>query len=1165
MVPAEPQRGPLLNGVDVEDDQPVMVERFRLDVATIMSWAAAVGCGLLGVIGLLVVVVFGFVLAASQVLLRTARQAWADLAVPRVVYTCYTEHPMRGDYLVPVKRPGWEPLATVDKPGAIAPEDAAAKWADYDNVRYVSGLVLRVQDEADAITGVFDKHEHPEGHRIATCVGLWPLCGQDHRKTVREMPEILDLEGEPDQRIVRCEYARFDYDHTPSDLHPLYLQVMLVAMVCVMHALFWTLSMVYGANTTIMWIPLPTHIWNTNAWVVLTWPLRFAVWFFLGLDGHGLYRASLALSSAFTDWIWLLLLQCLGMSFTTALMDYASRRLTSPTWQLPSRRRALVHLGLLAIAALTAFLPMLENMNRVATWILAFYAALTIKPLQRDWIRVPKNVQLAHFLSAKHIPNPARVFTKIQTQWGRSAKGLMSIVRDAVVQAFQEDGGADFGAYDTGAVEALALLCSPDPIDTDYGFTKARRKKLQKLARADYSWSPHLNGYYPIYGNRQCTRPGCGAERVKGKWPHGLCPRCTAAHKALDYEGLGHDWTVGRHVCQQLDVVYPGITAIPELELPLAKISLDEDVVMFDQVGQYGTHTEWCPLRQLRGARPADVKRALRALSTKTKKVSQCPCLMERLTQRPLQPAADRIAGHLIGFGIDACPPYVTFKSALNVLRAIAARIARKRDIKPSPGIWKWAEGLIGATPLLPNWGAIPVPPLTTAEWLKGFLPSRAKVLQRCLTAWHEFGRATNDRFWRFRIFIKREWGARSEPMAGGLNYMTPILTNKPRSIQPPYGVVPCEDVGHIIAGPALRALTHHVKLRWNSTAPVFYASVSPQELDEWLNLHRHAGCWLWSDYTMYDMTHSDQTWDFIEPLYHRALNAADINNDYFQQLLRHWRAPVGRAAVKWGGWTQVIRYFSIAMNASGRDDTALANVLLNGVAMFLSLTAIFYGVPLRDVRVEHLEAVVGILHIAVVGDDCLAALPSRTLSGKAWQENCATLQAHLSQFGFVAKVGASNRIHDAVFLGCRPYMVAGRWWWGPTLGRRLYKHHCCIHTSANPYAWLNGVAQMEMDHLGFVPLLGAMGRHARLLLKGKKSTPWRPDRYSGMDWSERQAPRMPDDSTYVECAAAYTNAGGTLTVEDLLEAEQVIAGVRELPAIVSGAAFSRVVAHDDL
>lgn len=315
----------------------------------------------------------------------------------------------------------------------------------------------------------------------------------------------------------------------------------------------------------------------------------------------------------------------------------------------------------------------------------------------------------------------------------------------------------------------------------------------------------------------------------------------------------------------------------------------------------------------------------------------------------------------------------------------------------------------------------------------------------------------------------------------------------------------------------------------------------------------------------MYDMTHSDQTWDFIEPLYHRALNAADINNDYFQQLLRHWRAPVGRAAVKWGGWTQVIRYFSIAMNASGRDDTALANVLLNGVAMFLSLTAIFYGVPLRDVRVEHLEAVVGILHIAVVGDDCLAALPSRTLSGKAWQENCATLQAHLSQFGFVAKVGASNRIHDAVFLGCRPYMVAGRWWWGPTLGRRLYKHHCCIHTSANPYAWLNGVAQMEMDHLGFVPLLGAMGRHARLLLKGKKSTPWRPDRYSGMDWSERQAPRMPDDSTYVECAAAYTNAGGTLTVEDLLEAEQVIAGVRELPAIVSGAAFSRVVAHDDL
>jgi hypothetical protein len=446
-------------------------------------------------------------------------------------------------------------------------------------------------------------------------------------------------------------------------------------------------------------------------------------------------------------------------------------------------------------------------------------------------------------------------------------------------------------------------------------------------------------------------------------------------------------------------------------------------------------------------------------------------------------------------------------------------------------------------------------------EWLAGFLPSRRAVLQRCVETWESCARIVDYGTTRFRVFLKREWVPNTEQRGP---VMQPVLTNKPRTILPPYGANPkLADVAHIIAGPPLRAILHSVKKMWGKQHSIFYASATPGDLDDWLNANSGAGMWLWSDYTMYDMTHHHITWDFLEPIFLRALGRVE-DLPRFKEVLRGWRAPQGKGIASLATWQTVLRFYGIAMNASGRDDTALANAILNGFAMVLSLAAAYHGVPLLSLTADHVSSFCAVAKVALVGDDVLAALPpSARLC--TWREAAPTVTKNLSHFGFIAKIGLSPRIVDAVFLGCRPYHVGGSWRWGPTLGRRLYKHHACINPQANLTAWLHGIARMERDHLGFVPILGAMGRRACELLEGAKLTPWHADQHHGMRWDERVAPLLPDEDTYLHCALAYTTSTGVLTVQDIKDTEALIMSATELPAIINTPAIARVIQHDDL
>jgi hypothetical protein len=1062
---------------------------------------------------------------------------YAAIRQPEFIYTTYSDTPLAGHYLVPTKRAGWKPFATIDHVGALSPEGRPTTWADYDRASYISGLSIAAQSRDRERTDYLTPEDRPEGYRIATCKGLWPAASQDH--CIRSVQCRDPLTNE----ICHADCAELRPDHNPGDLSPFWLWRLAFVVILAFHLIFTTFG---WASVHPSWFPDRLAWLAGKLWVVP----HYLLWVMLGVRVE-LWHFLVALGSFMSTWVWEVAIQTTGMIVSITLADKFIGRLTRPGIYRPNPYHLLAHI-LLMLAALyhhgrwsspgTAL-----YLLRLAIVMSGAFAA---RPPSKDWFRIPKSMQLSHFLATRVIPTAPQVLTKIQTQWSRTPDTLLSKVRDAVVQAYLSSGEGSFGSYDAGAIEALALLCSPDDVDSNMGFMRSK-KACQKLARIKgWSYDPNLRVIKREYIDKVCARPGCGERRAKGKWPHGLCPDCTFSLTLPNANATARSWVEGEDVCAHQHALATRFVPIPDLQLPLPNVPQEPSVVYFDAPGLYGAHMDWCPLRHMS---KDQVRSYLECRG-------QCRCTLIRVKDK--DPGHPRLAGWLAGFGINRVPPYVVMKSPINVLRAIACRIARLRQIRPVP--WAWKKALEFLDVFLPDWKAIPIQPLTLQEWLASFPPARRRILTECATTWFSQGKPLTGRDLMFQIFIKREWACRSEP-AGTTEIMVPILHIKPRSILPPFGPPRLEDVGHLIVGPVTRAVLHRVKEIWNSYNFVFYGSTDPATLDGWLQRNADAAVWLGNDYSAYDMSHSSYSWDFLEPLYNAALGEDWIHSEHFAQVMRHWRAPRGKVHVKWESFTHLIRFFAIAMNASGRDDTALANVILNAFAMYLSLVAVHCDCEVADVTPAMVVHCMSELQLAVVGDDSLAALPRVTRSGRLWAVAGHDVATNVALFGFTSKSVVTTRIHDAIFLGNRPYRVNSEWVWGPTLGRRLYKHHCCIHTHANPVAWLHGIVKMESEHLGFIPILGAMARRARELLRGSKVTAWKADPYSGLDWKARKIARHPDRETYLECATAYTDETGTLTVEEILDLERIIGEVTSLPIILSHPALDRVCLHDEM
>lgn len=453
------------------------------------------------------------------------------------------------------------------------------------------------------------------------------------------------------------------------------------------------------------------------------------------------------------------------------------------------------------------------------------------------------------------------------------------------------------------------------------------------------------------------------------------------------------------------------------------------------------------------------------------------------------------VEARAIGPIISGARVMVSARTDYNAFKAVAARVFRPVP-PPEPGIWRFAATFKFL--LCPCWGKFPSEQ-DWDTWIRSMPPERQKPLREAKALYDRTGWLSA--YEKFHAFVKCEllpYFGKSEDGLKALDAMIDRLINAPH------------DVTHVIAGRKIKPFMSWLKEQWHHQNHLFYASVEPLKLQQWLDrvTGGSAKTIFWSDYTLFDASHNDDTWDFVESLYVDHLGDPD-----FRRVLQVLRKP--------GGTIRNLRYQAKVMNASGRPDTALANAFLNGFAMLLSACAAWFGVDLRHVDHKLLLEFTPFVQLAVCGDDALGFLPE--MSEAARLRFLQDLRANLARFGFIAKAFASDRYEDAVFLGHRPLPIGGRWYWTRTLGRCLYKLGWQLGVRGDGGAVMHGIMDMHRRCSAHTPVLAEIANAYVRNSQGMKLTMITEDVHKPWEWMGRFGPSNYDDSTIQALARVYT------------------------------------------
>jgi hypothetical protein len=424
-------------------------------------------------------------------------------------------------------------------------------------------------------------------------------------------------------------------------------------------------------------------------------------------------------------------------------------------------------------------------------------------------------------------------------------------------------------------------------------------------------------------------------------------------------------------------------------------------------------------------------------------------------------------------------------------------------------------------------------------EWLSTMPAKRRPALARALETLRRRGLRRGDA--KFTAFVKAEFLPDFEQVGVGLERLEGMID---RLIQGP------ADITHCVAGPILKPLLSRLKELWGPETPLFYGSAGPEKLHQFLQrLVDGEGTYFWSDFSMFDSTHSAESWEFMEWLY----GDHGVN---FKRVLEYWRQPKG--------FIGAFKYKGPVMNASGRDDTALANAVLNGFATTLSCTAAYLGVPLMSLSIAQVRAVRASMLLSVCGDDSLGKLPvmssrQRVLFAEAFAKN-------IRMFGFEAKFGCSQHLTDAVYLGMRPYPTRVGWFWGKTIGRATYKMGFVMDPEGRDLmAHITGVADMHVICSSHVPILGDLAAAIVRLRDGAKRTPVRLDPNKPWEWTFKSGVQY-DELTLQAVADLYSrNSGTPVSVNDMHGLIEVIRSLDRLPAVIDHWLWQLIIATDDL
>lgn len=1040
--------------------------------------------------------------------IRTYLNHWGDV---RSFGTSVSERAHAMDYLLPVRRSGWTPFA----------ETHGAHGVSYG---LQGGNALRPSATTPS-------------HRIVTCDGPFPCTSQRHRLAPRTVmnpdpltASLVDDNNGPrteSYQSVECLFytcelnwrqaSRVGYERTLAIiLLTLTLLLSFACMLAMVHSQSWIDAAIrnndwedcgirpYPVNRT-NWEPPTIKPFNTtHHWVAAA---DQAILLFIHRVLAFTYSAAAA-TWDFTIWFGLQT----ALIYTTCVTHDVPIVAYNALWWVACVLSPAFPVTIFLLVSYHLASDFVDTwLRRPPPWI----------PHQSRWMA-------PYIYSAMLVPELQKTVCAALAQWDGVTPFRTTLQSKIVRELFLsgwgnvEKPGDHTGYADQDLVECLARCISGPSTLTRAGYrcTSSAADGIWRIRKLmDNLAGMHKRVIASDRERLQCVRPGCKRMIGPGRSSAHLCRTCSESRTVTC--NAAEAWLSG----QRLPLLPDRYLAIPERELPLP---------------------------------PTDVDTEGGIIITADKE--------DKIAFQFDEAAITKPAGFLAGFGIATAPPMATLKSYVANMRAILARVFKRNPVKPDIELWDVIErAAYGPGQPLSNFdGHMEIQPLSLPDWLASFIPSRADVLRRTEVAWAAISHSWEFISWKstraFGLFTKREWlpsyetatdprAERSRRWTREEDLLFVKMAAKPRAIQAP------EDCTHLATGPFLRALTHKLKHDWGPSSHIFYASTTPDELDAWLNhLVAHSEAFIWCDYTMFDCTHSRRTWALLETLYAKLLPKDWEHYELFWRIMENWRAPWGHARGKRSYNHNVsARYKGRIMNASGRDDTALANAVLNGLAMSWAIACALWDCDPIALTQEMWLAAQEVVRLAIVGDDSIAGIPMKDLNGNPIDLPAFStrVEATIRRLGFIPKLGHSLRWQDIVFLGCRPYKVSGRYMWGPTLGRRLYKHHACIHPDRNPVAWLNGVADMELRCYNHVPVLRTMAARVLQLQAGLKVTPYKWDPHQ-ICWERPAKTPDPDLETYIGLAEAYTTPTTLVTVEAILDLERSIMTVDSLPAVLA-------------
>lgn len=315
------------------------------------------------------------------------------------------------------------------------------------------------------------------------------------------------------------------------------------------------------------------------------------------------------------------------------------------------------------------------------------------------------------------------------------------------------------------------------------------------------------------------------------------------------------------------------------------------------------------------------------------------------------------------------------------------------------------------------------------------------------------------------------------------------------------------------------------------------------------------------NDFTCFETTQDRSTMAVVRELYRRVWARDDPVRE---QCMDWWERPKFKAQSgghRFSGWLP-------EMMCSGRSDTAITNSLLNAIA-----TAAAHAAARLGIDVERLvlcpSGVIGRaldgFRMYFVGDDSIVTGMTNEYRGQAKYKE--RVEKAYSDLAFCCKLEQKQHVRDIVFLGCRPYNVrAGdgtrQWEWGPTLGRRLFKHHWCLEGVGDPRAWLGEVVQMEAKCYGHVPILGTMARRCLHLLGPKRMANRKVQQRMAERWQwimKLESCGTADYETMEHLAQVYG-----LEPAALIQLDQQIAAIPSLPYLLSSPTIDRIMDFDN-